>query len=78
MLKYIFEPENQPEDTYLRAADQRSGAWSILSGIAANVSMAENRPVRVDELVPGLELPEYPAMPTADEPLTMPQESSDD
>jgi len=72
MLKYIFEPEGQPVDTYLRAADQRSGAWSILTGVAANVSMAEQRIVTVDELVPDLPLPEYPAMPGADEALTMP------
>jgi predicted dehydrogenase len=74
MLKYIFDPEGQPEDKYLRAADQRSGAWSILTGIAANISMGERRVVAVDELVPGLELPDYPAMPAGNEPLEMPQD----
>ncbi len=71
MLKYIFDPASQPDDRYLRAADQRSGAWSILAGVAANVSMAENRVVNVDELVPDLALPEYPAMPREDEVLEM-------
>ena len=51
MLKYIFDPANQPPDKYLRAADQRAGAWSIMTGIAANHSMAENRPFTIEELV---------------------------
>ncbi len=74
MLKYVFDPAGQPEDKYLRAADQRSGAWSILTGVAANISMAERRIVSVDELVPDLALPEYPAMPGVDEDLEMPAE----
>ncbi len=71
MLDYIFDPAGQPDDLYLRAADQRSGAWSILSGIAANKSMSENRPVRIEELVPDVELPDYPAMPDSASPLPM-------
>ncbi|MFO7821889.1 MAG: Gfo/Idh/MocA family oxidoreductase [Lentisphaeria bacterium] len=69
MLKYIFDPESQPEDKYQRPADQRSGAWSILTGIAANHSMAENRPVRINELVSGIGTPDYPDMPSKDESL---------
>ena len=72
MLKYIFDPDAQPEDKYLRASDQRSGAWSILTGIAANHSMAEGRPILVDELVPDIGMPDYPAMPSEAEPLEMP------
>lgn len=72
MLKHIFAPESQPDDKYLRAADHRAGAWSMLTGAAANLSMAENRLVQIDELVPGLALPNYPAMPAAEEPLDMP------
>ncbi len=60
MAAYLFDPANQPPDRYLRAADQRAGAWSILTGVAANRAMAEGRTVRIDELVPGLEWPEYP------------------
>ena len=69
MLKYIFDPENQPYDKYLRAADQRSGAWSILTGIAANHSIAEKRPVTINELVENIGQPEYPPMPSPEEAL---------
>jgi predicted dehydrogenase len=71
MLADIFEAKNQPADPYLRAADQRGGAFSILTGIAANHSMAENRPVTIEELVGQVDSPDYPAMPTADEPLPL-------
>lgn len=60
MLRYIFEAAKQPVDRYLRAADERAGAWSILTGVAANRSIAEQRLVRIAELVPDLALPEYP------------------
>ena len=40
-----------------RAADHRAGAWSILTGIAANRSITTGERVRVDELVTGLALP---------------------
>lgn len=71
MLDYIFAPDNQPEDKYLRAADQRSGAWSILVGVAANHSMAKGCPVRIDELVKNIDMPDYPPMPAGDEPLPL-------
>ena len=69
MLQYIFASDRQKPDPYQRAADQRSGAWSILTGVAANRSMKESRPVRIDELVTGLDLPDYPPMPSGEEPL---------
>lgn len=69
MLKYIFAPKTMPADKYLRAADQRSGAWSILVGVAANRSMAEGRSIRIDQLVPAIDLPDYPPMPTGEDPL---------
>ena len=59
MIRYIFDPENQPMDRYRRASDQRSGAWSIMTGIAANRSMELKRPVEIEELIPGMELPEF-------------------
>ncbi len=74
MLDYIFDPDGQPEDKYLRAADQRSGAYSILVGAAANISMAEGRMVRIDELVRDIGMPDYPPMPGTNEPLPMPAE----
>jgi len=66
LMADIFAPE-KPVDPYLRAADHRSGAYSILTGIAANWSIKEDRPVRIDSLVHGLELPNYTSMPTTEE-----------
>ena len=57
MLSDIFEPEKQSEDKLKRAADHRSGAWSILTGIAANHSMKKHIPIKIEELVDNLELP---------------------
>lgn len=68
MVQDILAPE-PGEDRYKRAADQRGGAWSILTGIAANRSIESGRPIRVDDLVHGLEEPDYPPMPSAGEPL---------
>ena len=48
MLGQIFAAAQQEPDPYLRAADHRAGAYSILTGIAANTSIAENRPIRID------------------------------
>ena len=73
LLVDIFT-ENPPPDKYLRAADERSGAWSILIGTAANVAMAEKRPVRIDELVQNIGMPDYAPMPTGREPLPMPEQ----
>jgi len=52
-----------PEDKYMRAADYVEGAWSILTGISANRSMATGAPVKVDDLVTGLAEPDFPEMP---------------
>jgi predicted dehydrogenase len=62
MVKDIFEPDGA-RDKYKRAADQRAGAWSILTGVAGNRSMEMGRAVRTNELVKGLEMPDYPPMP---------------
>ena len=61
--------ETPAADKYLRAADHRAGAWSILTGVAANRSIAENRPVRIDELAADIGMPDYPPMPGGDDPL---------
>ena len=63
MLEYIFDAGNQKPDKYLRAADQRSGSYSILCGIAANISMREGRVVKIGELVKNIGIPDYPPMP---------------
>jgi predicted dehydrogenase len=74
MLDDLFLPE-KPADKYLRAADQRSGAFSILTGIAANHSFLSHQEVRIADLVSDIGLPDYPAMPTHTAPLPMPPRS---
>ena len=73
MLEHLFDP-NTSEDKYLRAADQRAGAWSILTGVAANRSIESGQPVRIDELIHALEEPDYPPMPSSAEPIELPGE----
>jgi len=53
------------DDPYMRAADQRAGAYSILTGVAANYSMLTDELIHIGDLVDGLELPDYPPMPTS-------------
>ncbi len=71
MLDDLFLPEKKT-DKYLRAADQRGGAYSILTGIAANHSIVSGKTVKVADLVPKLALPDYPAMPSPSDPVPMP------
>ncbi len=71
MLADLFDP-NAPRDPLLRAADHRSGAASILVGVAANHCFRSGGPVRIDSLVNGLEPAELPPMPSHDAPLPMP------
>ncbi len=68
LLQDLFAP-NSVADPVKRAADHRAGAWSILTGIAANHSIARNEPVRVDELVHGLDEPDYTSMPDPNAPM---------
>lgn len=76
LLRDIMAPPRQ-RDKYLRAADQRAGAFSILTGIAANISMRRQRPVRIDAMVPDLSLPDYPPMPGPERPLPLPAGAAD-
>lgn len=71
LLDDLFLPEKK-KDKYLRAADQRSGAYSILTGIAANHSIAKGMEVRISKLVHGIEYPDYPEMPSRTKALPMP------
>jgi hypothetical protein len=73
MLGQIFDPKNQKKDKYMRAADQRSGAYSILCGAAANVSMKTGKTVVIDDIAKKIGIPDYAPMPTAKEPLKMPK-----
>ena len=51
MLGYIFDKENMEPDRYGRASNEVQGAWSILTGISANRSMATGEVVDVDALL---------------------------
>ena len=58
MLNDIF---GKPEiDPLKRSADYVQGAYSILTGIAANKSMQTGQLIKVDDLVKGLSEPGYP------------------
>ncbi len=70
MLNDLFAPSPEP-DKYLRRADQRSGAYSILTGVAANLSMATGQRVMIDDLVKGIGRPDYTPMPVQ-VPLSFP------
>ena len=50
MLEQIFAT-NPPDDPYKRAASHLDGAASILLGVAANQSIAENKLIVVDDLL---------------------------
>jgi predicted dehydrogenase len=65
MLNNIFgEPVDDP---FKRDADYVQGAYSILTGIAANKSMATGKDIVVSELVSGLPEPKFVPMPGEDE-----------
>jgi len=72
LLDDIFLPE-KIEDKYMRAADQRSGAYSILTGVAANVCFETKKDVVIADLVSGIGYPDYPAMPSRTASLPMPE-----
>jgi len=59
-------------DKYLRAADHWSGAYAMLCGVAANESMRTDQHIHINDLVSGLQFPDFPPMPTDDEPMPMP------
>jgi len=71
MLDDIFLP-GKHEDKYLRTADHRSGAYSILTGVAANRSFETNQEVKISDLVTGIDYPVYTEMPSRTGDLPMP------
>jgi predicted dehydrogenase len=71
MLDDMLLPK-PPEDRYLRAADERAGAASILVGIAANQCFEKGGPVAIADLVKNLGRPDYAPMPSRTGPLPMP------
>lgn len=76
MLEDIFLPE-RPADKYLRSADERAGAQSILVGIAANRSLQTGAQVKIADLVPGLVAPDMAPMPSRQDPVPMPMRGQD-
>ena len=62
LLADIFAVEKSG-DPLKRAADYVEGAYSILTGAAANKSIATGRPVQIDALVHGLPEPDFTEMP---------------
>lgn len=71
MLDDLFS-ENPKSDKYLRIADQRAGAYSILTGVAANNSISSGLKIKVNDLVSGIGMPDYTLMPGDKDPLPMP------
>jgi predicted dehydrogenase len=51
MLGYLFNGDQLEPDRYKRGSTHVDGAWSILTGIAANRSMASGETVRVGEML---------------------------
>ena len=51
MLGYLFDPESAGADPYKRGSTHEDGAWSILTGIAANKSMRTGRTIDVGDFV---------------------------
>ncbi len=72
MLEDIFLPEPAP-DKYLRAADERAGACSVLVGIAANRSLESGARVQVADLVGDLPVPAYAPAGARGESVPMPE-----
>ncbi len=71
LLDDIFLP-NRPNDKYKRPADYRSGAYSILTGVAANLSMQQDKVIQISDIVNNLDYPDYTEMPSRSGPLPMP------
>jgi len=71
MLREIFVPGSDTDKTR-RASDQFGGAASMLVGAAANRCFATGQPVRIADLVTGLQRPVYAPMPTRADPVPMP------
>ncbi|MEN9402212.1 MAG: putative oxidoreductase YteT precursor [Verrucomicrobiota bacterium] len=75
MLDEIFLPE-VPADKYMRASNEHAGAASILIGVAANQCFQTGQPVKIADLVTGLEKPKYAPMPSRTGPLPMPERAT--
>jgi predicted dehydrogenase len=73
LLDELFLPVSEP-DKYRRAADHRAGAYSVLTGVAANLSMSRGQEIAIGDLVTGLGYPEYAPKPSKTASLPMPEQ----
>jgi predicted dehydrogenase len=71
LLDDLFLPD-RPSDKYLHLADQRSGAYSILIGAAANQCFISKQAVKIADIAQNIDYPEYPKMPSRTQSLPMP------
>jgi predicted dehydrogenase len=69
LIRDILAAEPGP-DPYLRAADQRAGAYSILTGIAANHAIESGQAVAIGSLCRHIGEPDFTPMPQPDAPLS--------
>ncbi|MEH0069924.1 hypothetical protein V6L77_05695 [Pannonibacter sp. Pt2-lr] len=51
MLGYIFDPAGMEPDRFGRASDHVAGGWSILTGIAANMSIETGSAVNIPTML---------------------------
>lgn len=71
MLEDMFRPDGAP-DRYLRAADERAGACSVMVGIGANRSLETGARVDLDGFFGPLPQPEYSPVRSREESLLLP------
>jgi predicted dehydrogenase len=71
MLDEVFG--SAEPDKYQRASDERSGAYSMLIGAAANRCFQTGQAVRIADLVTGLTAPDMAPMPTREMTIPMPR-----
>lgn len=70
MLAELFAAA-PPPDPLRRAADQRSGAWTTLTGVAINQALRSGDWVRLEDLAGEVELPDFTPMPEGNGPLAL-------
>jgi predicted dehydrogenase len=70
MLEDIFQPKDH-QDKYMRMADHRAGAYSIVCGIAANHSLHTGKLFYIDDLIKNINKPDYPETAPEDEAIVM-------
>jgi predicted dehydrogenase len=74
MLDDLFLPERKA-DKYVRAADERAGAYSVLIGVAANRCFTSGQTVAIPDLATNLGYPDYAPMPSRTGPVPMPSKA---